>query len=151
MIEWRFFEEDDLDWIIDSSKQMFAESEWSDGEYDEEKVKKYFYQILGNPIYMFGIIGLKDDQKAGFMTGRVGEHLFMKTLFARESELYVLPEYRGSAVAMTMMKKFIEWAKGMEADEVYFDPSTNGKLNKFDAMAKRLGMEVTSKTYRKKL
>jgi hypothetical protein len=52
---------------------------------------------------------------------------------------------------MTMMKKFIEWAKAMKANEVYFEPSTNGKLDKFDAMAKRLGMEISSKTYRKKL
>ena len=49
------------------------------------------------------------------------------------------------------MKKFIEWAKTMKADEVLFQPSTNGDINKFDPMAKRLGMEVTSKTYRKKL
>jgi len=54
-------------------------------------------------------------------------------------------------VAITLMKKFIEWAKGMNAKEVYLQPSTNGKLNRFDAMAKRLGMEIVSKTYRKKL
>jgi hypothetical protein len=70
MIEWRFFEEDDLDWIIDSSRQMFAESEWKEGEYDEEKVKNIFTMSGSHPIYMFGIIGLKDDEKAGFMTGQ---------------------------------------------------------------------------------
>jgi aspartate carbamoyltransferase catalytic subunit len=54
-------------------------------------------------------------------------------------------------VAITMMKKFIEWAKAMKAKELFFEPSTNGKLDKFDAMAKRLGMTITSKTYRKTL
>jgi hypothetical protein len=75
----------------------------------------------------------------------------MNKLVARENELCVVPEYRGSMVAITLMKKFIEWAKTMKADEVLFEPSTNGDINKFDAMAKRLGMEMTSKTYRKKL
>ena len=63
----------------------------------------------------------------------------------------MLPAYRGSMVAMTMMKKFIEWAKAMKAKELFFEPSTNGELDKFDAMAKRLGMNITSKTYRKSL
>jgi len=151
MIEWRFFEEDDLEWIIETTRSMFAESEWKEGEYDEDKVKSYFYRVIDDPSIMFGVIGLKDGERAGFMTGQVGEFSFMKSKFARESDLYVLPEYRGSQVAITMMKKFIEWAKGMKAMEVYLQPSTNGRLNKFDAMAKRLGMEVVSKTYRKKL
>ena len=151
MIEWRFFEEDDLEWIIKTTKSMFAESEWKEGEYDEDKVKGYFYHVIDHPTFMFGVIGLKDGERAGFMTGQVGEFSFMKTKFARESDLFVLPKYRGSAVAMTMMKKFIEWAKAMKAKEIYFEPSTNGDINKFDAMAKRLGMEVASKTYRKKL
>jgi len=54
-------------------------------------------------------------------------------------------------VAITLMKKFIDWAKTMKANEILFEPSTNGDINKFDAMAKRLGMEITSKIYRKKL
>ena len=140
MIEWKFFEEPDLDWIINTTREMFAESEWKDGKYDEDK-----------PTIMFGAIGLKDRERAGFMTGQVGEFSFMKTKFARESDLFVLPKYRGSQVAITLMKKFIEWAKGMKAKEVYLQPATNGKLDRFDAMAKRLGMEIVSKTYRKKL
>lgn len=39
----------------------------------------------------------------------------------------------------------------MKAKELFFEPSTNGELDKFDAMAKRLGMNITSKTYRKSL
>ena len=151
MIKWRFFEEPDLDRIIKTTKEMFSESEWKEGKYDEDKVKQYFYHVIDQPTIMFGAIGLKDEERAGFMTGQVGEFSFMKAKFARESDLFVLPKYRGSQVAITLMKKFIEWAKGMNAKEVYLQPATNGKLNKFDAMAKRLGMDIVSKTYRKKL
>ena len=151
MINWKFFNVEDVEWITKFGKQIFEESEWGEGEYDEEKIKKYLHRIIDNPLYMFGIIGIKDDQKAGFMIGHLGEYRFMNKIYARENEICVLPKYRGSAVAMTMMKKFIEWAKAMKAKEIYFEPSTNGDINKFDAMAKRLGMEVASKTYRKNL
>ena len=151
MIEWRFFDVNDVDWIIDSSKVMFAESEWKEGEYDEQKIRDYLLHVIDNPLSFCGLLGLKDGQRAGFFIGQVGEYVFSKTKFARESEIYVLPAYRGSMVAITMMKKFIEWAKAMKAKELFFEPSTNGKLDKFDAMAKRLGMTITSKTYRKTL
>ena len=151
MIDWRFLTLDDIEWVTKVGKQMFAESEWKEGEYDAKKIKKYLHHVASHPLYMCGLIGLKDDKKAGFLIGQIGEYRFMNKLLARENELCVLPKYRGSMVAITLMKKFIEWAKTMKADEVLFEPSTNGDINKFDVMAKRLGMKVTSKTYRKKL
>ena len=151
MIDWRFLTLDDIEWVTKVGKQMFAESEWKEGEYDAKKIEKYLHHVASHPLYMCGLIGLKDDKKAGFLIGQIGEYRFMNKLIARENELCVLPEFRGSMVAITLMKKFIEWAKTMKADEVLFEPSTNGDINKFDAMAKRLGMTVTSKTYRKKL
>ena len=151
MIDWRFLTLDDIEWVTKVGKQMFAESEWKEGEYDAKKIEKYLHHVASHPLYMCGLIGLKDDKKAGFLIGQIGEYRFMNKLIARENELCILPEYRGSMVAITLMKKFIEWAKTMKADEILFEPSTNGDINKFDAMAKRLGMTVTSKTYRKKL
>ena len=151
MIDWRFLTVDDIEWVTKVGKQMFADSEWKEGEYDAKKIKRYLHHVANHPLYMCGLIGLKDDEKAGFLIGQIGEYRFMNKLIARENELCILPEYRGSMVAITLMKKFIEWAKTMKADEILFEPSTNGDINKFDAMAKRLGMEVTSKTYRKKL
>ena len=59
-MDWRFFEEDDLDWILEATKEMFDESEWSDGEYDKDKVKRYFYHVLDNPAFMFGIITMRN-------------------------------------------------------------------------------------------
>ena len=151
MIDWRFLTVDDIEWVTKVGKEMFAESEWKEGEYDAKKIEKYLHHVASHPLYMCGLIGLKDDKKAGFLIGQIGEYRFMNKLIARENELCVLPEFRGSMVAITLMKKFIEWARTMKADEILFEPSTNGDINKFDAMAKRLGMTVTSKTYRKKL
>ena len=47
-MEWRFFKEDDLEWILKATKDMFDESEWNDGEYDKEKIKRYFLERLIN-------------------------------------------------------------------------------------------------------
>ena len=150
-MDWRFFEEDDLEWILKVTKDMFDESEWSDGEYDKDKVNRYFYHVLDSPLFMFGIIALRGEKRIGFMTGEINQFSFMKDIFARESELYVIPSERGKMGALFMMKKFMEWAKNNKAREIYFEPSVNGgKLDKFDALAKRLKMEKQPK-YRSKV
>lgn len=140
-MEWRFFKEDDLEWILKATKDMFEESEWSDGEYDKDKVTRYFYHVIDNPLYMFGIIATKGEEKIGFMTGEIIQFSFMNDVFARESELYVIPSERGKMGGLFMMKKFIEWAKNNKVREVHFEPSVNGgNINKYDALAKKLGM-----------
>ena len=150
-MEWRFFEEGDLEWILKVTRDMFDESEWSDGEYDKDKVNRYFYHVLDSPAFMFGIIALRGEKRIGFMTGEINQFSFMKDIFARESELYVIPSERGKMGALFMMKKFMEWAKNNKAREIYFEPSVNGgKIDKFDALAKRLGMEKQPK-YRSKV
>lgn len=140
-MEWRFFKEDDLAWILKATKDMFEESEWSDGEYDKDKVTRYFYHVIDNPLYMFGIIVTKGEEKIGFMTGEIIQFSFMNDVFARESELYVIPSERGKMGGLFMMKKFIEWAKNNKVREVHFEPSVNGgSIDKYDALAKKLGM-----------
>ena len=140
-MDWRFFEENDLDWILKATKDMFDESEWSDGEYDKDKVIRYFYHVLDNPLFMFGIIALKGEKRIGFMTGAIHQFSFMNDVFAKESELYVIPSERGKMGGLFMMKKFIEWAKNNKVREVHFEPSVNGgSVDKYDAFAKKLGM-----------
>jgi len=150
-VDWRFFEEGDLEWSLEATKDMFDVSEWSDGAYDKDKVTRYFYHVLDSPLFMFGIIALRGEKRIGFMTGEIHQFSFMKDIFARESELYMIPSERGKMGALFMMKKFMEWAKNNKAREIYFEPSVNGgKIDKFDALAKRLGMEKQPK-YRSKV
>ena len=130
---------------------MFKESEWKDElEYDTEKIKKYIFSSISNPS-IFSMVSLDEDEKpTGFLTGMLLQYNFNDATYAREIDLYVVPSKRGGMTAVQMMKKFIEWAKGKGAKEVYFEPS-RGVKNNFDAMAKRLDMENISTVYRKKL
>ena len=150
-MDWRFFEEGDLEWILKVTREMIDESEWSNGEYDKDKVKRYFYHVLDSPAFMFGIIALRGEKKIGFMTGYITQFSFMKDIFAKEAELYIVPSERGKMGGLFMMKKFIEWAKNKKVLEIHFEPSANGgNVKKFDALAKKLGM-TKEPNYRMKL
>ena len=145
-MRWRFFEENDLNWILGVTRDMFNESEWENElEYNTEKVTNYFFSALSNP-NLFGIIGMdKKEKPIGFLTGMIFEYTFSDSKYAREMDLYIVPSERGGMMAIQLMKKFIDWSKSKGAKEVYFEPSTNGDINKFDKMAKRLGMKREAK------
>jgi len=86
------------------------------------------------------------------MAGRLLEYYFSREIYARQVDLYVVPTHRTVMAGIFMMRKFIEWAKMKGALEVYFEPRLADKeIKKFDAMAKRLGMEHFANAYRRKL
>ena len=150
-MKWRFLGPKDFEWMLDVSKEHHKESDWSEVEYSEDKVKGYITTALKDPNY-FAIIVEEDDKRMGFMSGRILEYPFSKETFARELDLYVEPEHRKGMAGIFMMKKFIEWATVKKAREVLFEPRlSDGTIKKFDAMATRLGMEHFANAYRRKL
>ena len=98
---------------------------------------------------MFGIVALKGDNPIGFMVGCLLEFSYSKDKFAKQLELYVVPEERGKMAGLQMMKKFIDWSKMNGAKEVIFDVSN--QAGSFDKLAKRLGMEEIGTSYRRVL
>ena len=144
-------EPNDFEWMTDVSKEHHEESDWSEVEYDEEKVARYIDTTINDPNY-FGIVALKDEERIGFMAGKLLEYSFSREKFARELDLYVVPKKRKGMAGIFMMKKFMDWAKMNDALEVYFEPRlSDNEIKKFDAMAKRLGMEHFANAYRRKL
>ena len=144
-------EPNDLEWLKEVTKEHHEESDWSEVEYSEDKVERYIRTATNDPNY-FAIIVEKDEEKIGFMAGRLLEYSFSHKKFARELDLYVVPKERKGMAGIFMMKKFMDWAKINNAIEVYFEPRlSDGTIKKFDAMAKRLGMEHFANAYRRKL
>ena len=150
-MEWRFAEPNDFKWIQKFSREHHEESDWSEVEYDKEKCDKYIHTAINDPSY-FGIIVEKDEKRIGFMAGRLLEYYFSRKLYARQIDLYVEPTHMNGMTGIFMMRKFIECAKINGALEVYFEPRlSDNEIKKFDAMAKRLGMEHFANAYRRKL
>ena len=76
-MKWRFLGPRDFDWMLDVSKEHHKESDWSEVEYSEDKVKGYITTALKDPNY-FAIIVEEDDKRIGFMCGRILEYSFSK-------------------------------------------------------------------------
>ena len=85
------------------------------------------------------------------MAGRIMEYSYSYETFAKELDLYVDPKHRNGMAGIFMMKKFMDWAKMRGVREVIFEPRLSDvAIKKFDAMAKRLGMEHFANAYRRR-
>ena len=109
-MQWRFLEPKDFEWMMNVSKEHHKESDWSEVEYSEDKVKGYIDTALNDPSY-FAIIIEKDEKRIGFMAGRLLEYSFSNKKFARELDLYVVPKERKGMAGIFMMKKIMDWDK----------------------------------------
>ena len=143
-MKWRFLGPKDFEWMVAISKEHHKESDWSEVTYSEDKVRNYIQTAIKDPNY-FAIIVKEDDKRIGFMAGRILEYPFSEETFARELDLYVEPKHRNGMAGIFMMKKFIDWATVKKAR------LSDNAVKKFDAMAKRLGMEHFANAYRRKL
>ena len=66
------------------------------------------------------IVGIVDDEYAGFFFGIVSELFFSTSKVAEEKSFYVAPEYRGNGIAPVMIHEYETWAKSKGASLVYF-------------------------------
>ena len=149
-MDWRFFEQKDLFWILKVSKDMYKESylEEKGVEFNEDKVIQYFNFAVKKPDG-FAIIAEDNDKPVGFLISDIAEYGVGHQKIARNLELYVVPKARGGTIGLMMMRNFIKWAEMNDATEIVFAPTANKQLNKFDAFAKRLGMKATAKVYKR--
>ena len=111
-MKWRFLEPNDFKWMMNVSKKHHKESDWSEVEYSDDKVKGYINTALSDPNY-FAIVVEKDEEKIGFMAGRLLEYSFSHEKFARELDLYVVPSERKGMTIM-QLKCYLNHAFPME-------------------------------------
>ena len=55
-MKWRFLGPRDFEWMLDVSKEHHKESDWSEVEYSEDKVKGYITTALKDPNYFHSVV-----------------------------------------------------------------------------------------------
>lgn len=79
------------------------------------------------------------DRIVGMMGGIVVEHFFSRALTASDLVLYVLPQHRGSSVAVRLVRQFEQWAIAAGACEVVLSVGTELQAERTATLFERLG------------
>jgi GNAT superfamily N-acetyltransferase len=71
----------------------------------------------------FATCAVVDGQIVGFMAGYVGETFLNHEVNAYEQGLYVMPEHRGSTIAVRLVREFEAWARARGAKNIWLGQS----------------------------
>jgi len=86
-------------------------SPYADVEVDKEKMEELISDILeGDGTESIIILGLVDDKPVAMMAAAASEMLLNRQFIAQEIIFWVEPEYRGSKLALELMKAYEFWA-----------------------------------------
>lgn len=82
-----------------------------------------------------------EGQLIGFMCGRLSECFMNDEVNAYESGLFVAPEFRGSRVAVRLVRNFETWAKARGAQNVWMGQSVGHRIFKTMSFYHHLGYD----------
>ncbi len=88
-----------------------------------------------------GWIAYQDDIPIGFLVGVAELSFFSDDILTRTQFWYVDKKYRGTAVAMLLLREFVKWSTLRGSVRMQIDTIMQRNLPAFTKMAKKLGFE----------
>ena len=129
--------ENRLDEFFEIVCKMVAESEFSYVVPEKQKI----LQLFKNPNAV-AFLALENNQIVGFISGLVHEYFFSNRKRVSDLGFFVLPEYRGSRVALKLVKLLEAWAIEKNANELHLGQTTGLDIDKTKRFYERLGFKT---------
>lgn len=129
--------ENRLDEFFEIVCKMVAESDFSYVVPEKQKI----LQLFKNPNAV-AFLALENDQIVGFISGIVHEYFFSNRKRVSDLGFFVLPEYRGSRVALKLVKLLEAWAIEKNANELHLGQTTGLDIDKTKRFYERLGFKT---------
>lgn len=112
----RFATKDDLDSIASLGAVMHAESSFSPMNYDSQKVKKTFSELI--EARQFVVVSEHGGAVVGGMAGVCAQTWFGSDMIANDLALFIHPEHRGGLIPVRLIKSFVRWAELAGAKQI---------------------------------
>lgn len=116
---------------------MVSESEFSYVVPEKQKI----LQLFKNPNAV-AFLALENNQIVGFISGIVHEYFFSNRKRVSDLGFFVLPEYRGSRVALKLVKLLEAWAIEKKVNELHLGQTTGLDIDKTKRFYERLGFNT---------
>ncbi|WP_284085108.1 GNAT family N-acetyltransferase [Acinetobacter haemolyticus] len=133
---------DDVGTLVDFGKRLTKESPvFSKQGFDENSAADLFAYLINKHESIF--LALDQYQNPiGTLIGVVDTDWRTGHKLAFEQGVYVLPEYRRSDAAKTLINTFVEWAKNQDADRIQLGTMTGIHADKVVKLYESLGFSL---------
>lgn len=130
----------DVSDVVNLAKRMHAESAYRDLDFSAPKVAQLAL-VAANSSGWYLRVAYDGKTPVGMISGQITAYSFSDDKMANDLVWYVIPERRGSPVAVRLAKGYVEWARGHGVREIKLSSSSNVEPEKTARLLERLGFE----------
>ncbi len=132
--------------MIALGRSLHTESRFRSLPLDDARMREIGRRGLaqGNPGL---ILAERDGQAVGMAIVVAGEHFFSPAVTATVQLIYVLPEARGGAAAVKLLRALRRWAVQAGATDLHVNVTTGIKADRTDRFLRRMGFRQTGGNY----
>src|ERR1700722_12618400 len=117
-------------------RAIHAESRFRDYDYSENRILR----LLENPS-VFCAIAMQEKAPVGFFMGIVQQMWFSETKYGFDLGVYILPEYRGGATVVRLIRAFEKFCKEQGCAEITLSSSADISTELARRLYARLGYQ----------
>ncbi|OFX12212.1 MAG: hypothetical protein A2516_03395 [Alphaproteobacteria bacterium RIFOXYD12_FULL_60_8] len=136
----------DIDAMIEMGRRLHAESRFRTLPLEIDRMQEVGRRGLkdGNPGL---IVAERDGQMVGMAVVLLGEYYFAPVRTATVQLLYVLPEARGGAAAVKLLRALRRWSAENRAHDLHINVTTAIDTARTDRFLRRMGFKQTGGNY----
>lgn len=126
--------------VVALGRLMHRESAYRDLDFSESKVRQLAL-VGANSSGWYLRLAYEGETPVGLMAGQIVGYYFGDDRMASDLAWYVVPERRGTPIAVCLAKGYVDWAWSMGVREVKLSTSTNVEAEKTARLLERMGFE----------
>lgn len=115
--------EDDIPVLMTLAHAMHGASDFAPIPIEDDMLRAFLKIAITEPNYCV-FLGVFQDKVVGAFIGCISPFMFSTAKKANDLSLFILPEYRGSSLALRLIREYEKWAKERDAVRIYLGVST---------------------------
>jgi GNAT superfamily N-acetyltransferase len=145
----RFAVPEDRQALIDIGLENQAEIVSGPISVNAQRVDEALHMLfnLNRGSHVLFVAETADGALAGALLGCVERYYYSDELQAQLIQWFLRPAYRGTSIAVRLVKAFVEWAKLRGASEVFIGISSGINLQQTDGLMRKLGFTYLGGNY----
>ena len=151
MIEIRNANPNDIERMVFLGREMHAESEYKQYDFDDEVTTRTLTNIVGDSVAGIALVAESDGVIVGGIVGYVAPHYFGKCRVASDLALFVTKEERRGRLALRLINKFIERATELGADQISLGTTTGVESERVKQLYERMGFKHVGYVFHKEI
>lgn len=146
MICVRPMHEFDVPGLLSLCREMHGESSNRTLAFDEPKMIRMFWEIMGTPLKL-AAVAREEDAVIGALLAWSGPMYFTSDIVADEFLFFVTKQRRGSMAAVKLIRFYKDWAVRVGAKKIFLSAKSGVQNERVGRLYERLGFESHGLTY----